>query len=67
VVGRQLIPLRDRYSLYRHTSCLEEIFRMVKLMLFDGEFYDDGASASSRPSWMVGVIDCVVGESKITL
>jgi hypothetical protein len=40
---------------------------VVKLMMFDGAFNDDGASASSSPSWMVGVIDCIVGESKIAL
>jgi hypothetical protein len=44
---------------------LEEIFRMVKLMMFDGAFSDDGVSASSSSSWMVGVIDRIVGESKI--
>jgi hypothetical protein len=38
---------------------------MVKLMMFDGAFNDDGASASSSPSWMVGVIGCIAGESKI--
>jgi hypothetical protein len=46
---------------------LEEIFRIVKLMMFDGAFNDDGASASSSPSWIVGVIDCIVGESEIAL
>jgi hypothetical protein len=39
---------------------------MVKLMMFDGAFNDDGASAFSSPSWMVGVIDRIVGESKIS-
>jgi hypothetical protein len=38
---------------------------MVKLMMFDGAFNDDGTSASSSPSWMAGVIDCIVGQSKI--
>jgi hypothetical protein len=38
---------------------------MDKLMIFDGAFNNDGASTSSSPSWMVGVIDCIVGESKI--
>jgi hypothetical protein len=37
---------------------------MVKLM-FDGEFNDDVASASSSSSWMVGMMDCIVGGSKI--
>jgi hypothetical protein len=35
---------------------------VVKLIMFDGAFNDDGASASSSSSWMVGVIDCIVGE-----
>jgi hypothetical protein len=38
---------------------------MVKLMMFDGAFNDAGASTSSSPSWMVGVIDSIVGESEI--
>jgi hypothetical protein len=38
---------------------------VVKLMMFDGAFNDDGASASSSPTWMVGMIYCIVGESKI--
>jgi hypothetical protein len=33
--------------------------------MFEGAFNNDGASASSSPSWMVGVLDCIVGESKI--
>jgi hypothetical protein len=33
--------------------------------MFDGAFNDDGVSTSSSPSWMVGVIYCIVGESKI--
>jgi hypothetical protein len=33
--------------------------------MFDGAFNNDGASASSSPSWMVGLLDCIVGESKI--
>jgi hypothetical protein len=37
----------------------------VKLMMFDGTFNDDGASASSSPSWLVEVIDCIVGESEV--
>jgi hypothetical protein len=36
---------------------------VVKLMMFDKAFNEDGASASS---WMVGVVYCIVGESKIT-
>jgi hypothetical protein len=38
---------------------------VVKVMMFDGTFNNYDASASSSPSWMVGVIDCIVGESKI--
>jgi hypothetical protein len=38
---------------------------VVKLMMFDGVLNNDGASASSSPSWMVGVIDCTVWESKM--
>jgi hypothetical protein len=34
----------------------------VKLMVFDGAFNDDGASASSSPSWMVGMVDRIVGD-----
>jgi hypothetical protein len=37
----------------------------VKLMVFDGAFNDDGSSASSSPSWMVGVVDSIVGDSKM--
>jgi hypothetical protein len=37
---------------------------MVKVIMFDAAF-NDGASASRSPSWMVGVLDCIVGESKI--
>jgi hypothetical protein len=37
---------------------------VVKLMMFDGAF-NDGSSASSSSNWMVGVIDCIVGESRI--
>jgi hypothetical protein len=37
----------------------------VKLMVFHGAFNDDGASASSSPSWMVGVVDSIVGYSKM--
>jgi hypothetical protein len=38
---------------------------VVKLMMFDAAFNDDGATAYSSPSWMVAVIDCRVGESEI--
>jgi hypothetical protein len=37
----------------------------VKLMVFDGTFNDDGASASSSPSWMDGMVDSIVGNSKM--
>jgi hypothetical protein len=37
----------------------------VKWMVFDGWFNDDGASASSSPIWMVGVVDSIVGYSKM--
>jgi hypothetical protein len=37
----------------------------VKWMVFDGAFNDDGASASSSPSWMVGVVDSIVGYSNV--
>jgi hypothetical protein len=29
-------------------------------------FNDDGASASSSPIWMIGMIDSIVGDSKMT-
>jgi hypothetical protein len=38
---------------------------VVKLMMFDGAFNDDGASVSSSPSLMVGVMDCIVGDSNM--
>jgi hypothetical protein len=34
-------------------------------MVFDGAFNDDGASASSSPIWMIGMVDSIVGDSKI--
>jgi hypothetical protein len=37
----------------------------VKWMRFDGAFNDDGASASSSPIWMVGVVDSIVGDSNV--
>jgi hypothetical protein len=36
-----------------------------KWMVFDGAFNDDGASASSIPIWMIGMVDSIVGDSKI--
>jgi hypothetical protein len=36
----------------------------VKRMVF-GAFNDDGASASSSPIWMVGVVDSIVGYSNV--
>jgi hypothetical protein len=38
-----------------------------KWMVFDGAFNDDGASASSSPIWMIGMIGSIVGDSKMTL
>jgi hypothetical protein len=38
---------------------------VVKLMVFDGAFNDDGSSASSSPIDMVGVVDSMVGDSKM--
>jgi hypothetical protein len=37
----------------------------VKLMVFDGTFNDDGASSSSSPVWLIGMVDSTVGDSKI--
>jgi hypothetical protein len=37
----------------------------VKCMVFDGAFNDDGASASSSPIWMIGMVDSIVGDSKM--
>jgi hypothetical protein len=37
----------------------------VQLMVFDETFNEDSASASSSPSWMVGVVDSIVGDSKM--
>jgi hypothetical protein len=34
-------------------------------MVFDGAFNDDGASALSSPIWMIGMVDSIVGDSKI--
>jgi hypothetical protein len=34
-------------------------------MVFDGAFNDDGASTSSSPIWMIGIVDSIVGDSKI--
>jgi hypothetical protein len=36
-----------------------------KWMVFDGAFNDDGASASSSPILMIGMLDSIVGDSKI--
>jgi hypothetical protein len=36
-----------------------------KWMVFDGAFNDDGASASSSSIWMIGMVDSIVGDSKI--
>jgi hypothetical protein len=36
-----------------------------KLMVFDGAFNDDGASASSSPIWMIEMVDSITGDSKI--
>jgi hypothetical protein len=36
-----------------------------KWMVFDGAFSDDDASASSSPIWMIGMVDSIVGDSKI--
>jgi hypothetical protein len=36
-----------------------------KWMVFDGAFNDDGASTSSSPFWMIGVVDSIVGDSKM--
>jgi hypothetical protein len=36
-----------------------------KWMVFDGAFNDDGASASSSTIWMIGMVDSIVGNSKI--
>jgi hypothetical protein len=33
--------------------------------VFDGTFNDDGASASSNPIWMTGMVDSIVGDSKM--
>jgi hypothetical protein len=38
-----------------------------KWMMFDGAFNDDGASASSSPIWMIGMVDGIVGDSKMAL
>jgi hypothetical protein len=38
---------------------------MVKVMMFEEAFNNDGGSASGSPSRMVGVLDCIFGESKI--
>jgi hypothetical protein len=35
-----------------------------KWMVFDGAFNDDGASASSSPIGMTGIVDSIVGGSK---
>jgi hypothetical protein len=35
-----------------------------KWMVFDGAFNDDGASASSSPIWMIGMVYSIVGDSK---
>jgi hypothetical protein len=36
-----------------------------KWMMFDGAFNDDGISASSSPIWMIGMVDSIVGDSKM--
>jgi hypothetical protein len=36
-----------------------------KWMVFDGAFNDDGASTSSSPIWMIGMVDRIVGDLKI--
>jgi hypothetical protein len=36
-----------------------------KWMVFDGAFNDDGASAPSSPIWMIGMVDSIVGDSKM--
>jgi hypothetical protein len=38
-----------------------------KWIVFDGAFNDDGASASSSLIWMIGMVDSIVGDSKIAL
>jgi hypothetical protein len=35
-----------------------------KWVAFDGAFNDNGASASSSPIWMIGMVDSIVGDSK---
>jgi hypothetical protein len=37
----------------------------VKWMVFHGAFNADGASASSSPIWMVGVVDSIVGDLNV--
>jgi hypothetical protein len=34
-------------------------------MVFDRAFNNDGASASSSPIWMTGMVDSIVGDSKM--
>jgi hypothetical protein len=34
-------------------------------MVFDGAFNNDGASSSSSSIWMVGVVDSIVGYTKM--
>jgi hypothetical protein len=36
-----------------------------KWMVFDGAFNDDGASVSSSPIWMIGMVDSIVGDLKM--
>jgi hypothetical protein len=36
-----------------------------KWMVSDGTFNDDGASTSSSPIWVIGVVDSIVGDSKM--
>jgi hypothetical protein len=44
---------------------LEEIMIMAaKWMVYDGAFNDDGASATSSPIWMIGMVDSKAGDSK---
>jgi hypothetical protein len=45
---------------------MEEIMIMTgKWMVFDGAFNDDGASDSSNIIWIIGMVDSIVGDSKI--
>jgi hypothetical protein len=51
---------------HRQTGSLEKIMIMAgKWMVFDGAFNDDGASTSSSPIWMIGMVDSIVGDSKM--